>query len=119
MRAVKVGNDGKFIEASTPPASMSFTRSCDVVAAGPHLVEALRLDAVLLLGAPGDGVERRGLHHDLAEDPDVGALVVAHELRRPVLVLGVEVVGEQVGRLDEVVVDADEDEVVARVIRAP
>ena len=26
-RAVKVGNDGKFMEASTPPAFMSRTRS--------------------------------------------------------------------------------------------
>ena len=26
-RAVKVGKEGKFIEARTPPASMSFTRS--------------------------------------------------------------------------------------------
>ena len=26
-RAVKVGKDGKFIDASTPPASMSRTRS--------------------------------------------------------------------------------------------
>ncbi len=84
----------------------------DVVAAGPHLVEALRLHAVLLLGAAGHGVERRGLHHDLAELPHVGALVVAHQLGRPVEVLGVEVVDEEVGRLDEVVVDTDEDEVV-------
>jgi hypothetical protein len=27
VRAVNVGNDGKFIDASTPPASMSITRS--------------------------------------------------------------------------------------------
>ena len=83
-----------------------------VVAAGSDLVEALRLEAVLLLGSTGHGVERRGLHDDLAERPDVGALVVADQLGRPVLVLGVEVVDEQVGRLDDVVVDADQDEVV-------
>jgi hypothetical protein len=84
----------------------------DVVATRPHLVEALRLHAVLLLGPAGDRVERRGLHDHLAERPDIGPLVIAHELRRPVEELGVEVVDEEVGRLDEVVVDADEDEII-------
>jgi len=82
-----------------------------VVAAGPHLVEALRLHAVLLLRAPGDRVEGGGLHGHGAELPDVVALVVAHELGRPVLVPRGEVVDEDVRRLDQVVVDADEDEV--------
>ena len=91
---------------------MSLTRSSHVVAAGPDLVEALRLEAVLLLGPAGHRVEGGRLHDDLAELPDVGALVVADELGRPVLVLGLEVVDEEVGRLDDVVVDADQDEVV-------
>ena len=81
----------------------------DVVAAGADLVETLGLQPVFLPGPPGDGVEGRGLHDHLAEDPDVGALLVADELGGAVLVLGRQVVDEQVRRLDEVVVDADED----------
>ena len=50
-----------------------------VVAAGPHLVEALRLHAVLLLRAPGHRVERSRLHHERTEHPDVVALLVADE----------------------------------------
>jgi len=78
-----------------------------VPAAGPNLVEALRLHAVLRLGPAGDCIERRGLHRELAEHPHVVALVVAHQLRRAVEVLGRQVVGEQVGRLDDVIVDTD------------
>ena len=63
-------------------------------------------------GRPATALSADGLHRDAAEHPDVGAGVVAHELGRPVLVLGVEVVDEQVRRLDQVVVDADQDEVV-------
>jgi hypothetical protein len=84
----------------------------DVVATGPHLVEALRLHAVLRLGATGHGVEGGRLHDHLAERPHVGALVVADQLGRPVEVPRVEVVDEEIGWLDEVVVDADEDEVI-------
>ena len=84
----------------------------DVVTAGPHLVEALRLHAVLLLGPAGDGVQGRGLHHDLTEDPDIGAFVVAHQLGRSVPVLGRQMVGEEVRWLDQMVVDTDEDEVI-------
>ena len=49
----------------------------------------------------------------LPNDPDVGALVVADQLGRPVEVLGVEVVDEEVRRLDDVVIDADQDEIVS------
>ncbi len=84
----------------------------DVVTARPHLVEALRLEPVLLLGSPGDGVERGRLHDDLPEGPDVVPLVVTDELRRALLVLRGEVVHEEIGWLDDVIVDADQNEVV-------
>jgi len=84
----------------------------DVVAAGPDLVEALRLEAVLLLGATGHRIESGGLHDHLTEGPDVGALVIAHQLRGPVKVVGSQVVDEEVRGFDDVVVDADEYEVV-------
>ncbi len=74
-RAVNVGNDGKFMEASTPPASHVVHPLVDVVAARPNLLEALGLEAVLLLGTAGHRVEGRVLDDRFAEDPDVRAVI--------------------------------------------
>ena len=91
---------------------MSRMRSLHVVGALADLVEARRVDAVLLGRAAGDRVEPDVRDVEVEELPDVGAVVLVHDVRRDVLVLRREVVLEQVGRLDDVVVDADEDQVV-------
>jgi hypothetical protein len=85
----------------------------DVVAAGPDLVQALRLHAVLLLGPSGDRVERDVADGVVPELPYVAAVLAVDQARRVLLVAGRQVVREQVWRLDDVVVDADEDHVIA------
>ena len=83
-----------------------------VVAALADLVETLRLESVLLLGPAGDRVERDVGNDGVAELPGIRAVGIVHEPRRLVLVLLREVVLEHVRRLDDVVIDADQDHVV-------
>ena len=80
----------------------------DVVAAGPHLIEAEGLDLHRLRPPAGDGV-----HADLAVDlavelPDLVPPLVDHDPGRLVLQLLRQATLEHVGRLDQVVVDADD-----------
>ena len=84
----------------------------DLVATGPDLVEALRLEAVLLLRPPGHRVERDIGDHHIAELPGVAAVRVVHQPRRIVDVLLLQVVLEHVRRFDDVVIDTDQDHVV-------
>ena len=83
----------------------------DVPAALADLVERGGLDAVLLGGLAGDGVQPDVRDLGILVDPYVGAVVAVHELRRELLPLLGQVCVEQRRRLDHVVVDADEDEV--------
>ena len=55
-RPLKPGKDGKFIDAEDAAGVHVLDPLVHVVAARPHLVEGGGLDAVLLLGAAGDGV---------------------------------------------------------------
>src|SRR5581483_1604797 len=84
----------------------------DVVAAGPDLGEGRRLEAVLLLGTPGDGVQGHVADRLAVVQPGVGAVVAGDELRGHVGVLGGEAPLEHVRRLDRVVVHAHEDQAV-------
>ncbi|WP_234312027.1 hypothetical protein [Streptomyces griseus] len=85
----------------------------DVVAAGPDLLQALRLHAVLLLGPARDRVECGVADPGVPELPDVAAILAVDQTRSVLLVTGGQVVREQVRRFDDVVVDADEDHVIA------
>ncbi len=84
----------------------------DVVTTRADLVEALRLEPVLLFRATGDRVERDVGDDGVAELPGVRAVLVVHQARGVVDVLLRQVVLEHVGRLDGVVVDADQNHVV-------
>ena len=84
----------------------------DVVAAGPHLAEAGRLEPVLVGRAAGDRVEADVGGLLALEDPGVGAVGLDDHLRHHVLVLGGDVAVEHVRWFDDVVVDGDEDQVV-------
>ena len=84
----------------------------DVPATGPDLVERGGLHAVLFLRPTGHGVER-----DVAElgplvEPRARPVGPGHELRCQVDVLRREPALEHVGRLDQVVVHADQDQVI-------
>jgi hypothetical protein len=84
----------------------------DVVATGPHLGEGQRVDAVLLGHPAGYGVEadvgqRRALEH-----PHLAPVVHRLDARRPLGGAARQAPLEQVGRLDHVVVDAHQDQIV-------
>ena len=83
----------------------------DVEAPFPDLVEAGRVDPVLLGRTSRDRVEADVRHLEFEELPHVGAVVLVDDLGREIPVLGGEMALEQVGRLDHVVVDADDDHV--------
>ena len=83
----------------------------DVEASFADLVEAGRVDSVLLGRTARDRVEPDVRHLELQELPDVRAVVLVDDLGREVPVLGGKVALEQVGRLDDVVVDTDDDHV--------
>src|SRR4051812_30235549 len=85
----------------------------DVETAGAHLVEGGRIHAVLTLWPYGHGVETDVRDHRAVEGPHVGAVVAALDSRCHVGVLRGKAALEHVGRLDEVVVDRDENEVVS------
>ena len=73
----------------------------------PHLVEARRLEAVLADGPADDGVEPDVRDLLAVVDPDLGAVVLLDDARRPVGEPGGHAPGERVRRLDDVVVDGD------------
>ena len=113
----KPGSEGKQSWAWIPSAVHVLDPLVDVVATGAHLVEAHRVEADLLLGLAGDGVEadRRvpdavDLPHLLVALVDVAQRVGGGSLdvddpRAPIAELGGEPVLEGVAMLDHVVVD--------------
>ena len=70
-RPPKPGSDGKFTLASTPLASRSRARSLRVVRAGNHVGEPRGLEAPLLAGLAGDGVEPHGQAALVLVDPEL------------------------------------------------
>ena len=84
----------------------------DVVAAGPHLLEGGGVDAVLLGGPAGDGVQPDVRDRLTVEGPYVVTVFGAFDPRRPVGVLRRHPAFEHVRRFDDVVVHADEDHLV-------
>jgi hypothetical protein len=82
----------------------------DVEGAGAELIEGGGLHPVFLGRAPHHGVQADVRDLGALEDPDVGAVLLAHHARRARLPLRREVLLEHAGRLDHVVVDADQDE---------
>ena len=84
-----------------------------VVAADPHVLERGGLDAVLLGRAADHGVEPDVGDLVAVVEPDVGAVVLADELGRLVLVLGGQQPVEHPPGLDDMVVDADQDHVLS------
>ncbi len=111
-RPAKPGIDGKQSDPSTPPAFMSLMRSSTFQQPGAHLVEAGRLDAVLLAWSTGHRVQP-----DVGDDvvvvvPGEGAVFPLLQLRSELLVLRRQVLLEDVWRLDDVIVDAHQDQFV-------
>jgi hypothetical protein len=84
----------------------------DVVATGPHLVEAGGLGAVLVPGSTRHRVEADVARLHPFPHPRLRAVVLLDDPGRAVLVLRRHPSLEQVPRLDHVVVDRHEDEVV-------
>jgi hypothetical protein len=81
-----------------------------VAAAADHLVRR-RLDVVLLGRTSGDGVEADVRDLGVLVDPHVGAVVLVDAARRVRLPLVRQMGVEERRRLDHVVVDADQDEI--------
>ena len=84
----------------------------DVVTAGAHLGEADGVESPLLVGPRGNRVEPDGAGADAAPLPLVDAVGGPHDFRGTVSVLVWDVAIEHGRRFDDVVVDADEDEIV-------
>ena len=84
----------------------------DVVRTGAHLVEPGGVETPLRLRPRHDGVQADDTGLVAAVHPAVDAVVVLHDPRRVVDVLGREAAVEHVGRLDDVVVDAHQDKIV-------
>ena len=85
-----------------------------VVATGPNLVEAGGIRTPVLGRPPLHRVEPEARDLLAFDQPRVGAVFATDHTRDAVLVLGDDMLGEEVahGRgLDDVVVDTDEDEV--------
>ena len=95
-----------------PPAFMSSMRASTSQQPRADLVEAGRLDPVLLLRAARHGVEPEVGDLDALEQPHLATGVVLDHPGGPVGELRGQAALEHVGRFDEVVVDADDDEVV-------
>jgi hypothetical protein len=79
-----------------------------VVAARDHVIEAQRLEAVLLGRLPGDRVQADVREDLVLEVPDVPALLVLDDARPLGQVLGGQAVGEHPRVLDEMVVYRDD-----------
>ena len=111
-RAENPVNVGKHIDARMPLRPMSSNALMDVVDAGAHLGEAGRVAAPFLRRPRHHGVEAADALRPALIEPLVDALVVGDDDRRLGLVLGGHVIEEHVGRLDDVVVDAHQNQVV-------
>jgi hypothetical protein len=81
----------------------------DIEAAAPHLIEPCRLVAVLFRWAPGDSIETDVRSKLPFVFPHVVAVLALHDPRRLRLVLRRQVPLKHVGRLNDVVIDADEN----------
>ncbi len=84
----------------------------DVVGAGTHLGMSGRVESPLLLRPGHHRVEPDHRHLLVLVDPLVLALFVVHDVRGLVHVAGRQVSLEHVRRLNDVIVDADQDHVV-------
>ncbi len=84
----------------------------DVEAARPHLVVAAGVDVVHLARLARHGVQAHVASADVAVVPLLDAVGLDDHPRRAVLVLGGDVGVEHVGRLGDVVVHADQDQIV-------
>ena len=84
----------------------------DVEASRPHLVVARGVDVVHLPGFACDGVQAHVPSANLAVVPLLDAVGLEHHPGGAVLVLCGNVRIEHVGRLGDVVVDADQDQIV-------
>ena len=94
----------------------------DLPAARPDLIKTLRLQPVLLLRPTRHRVERHVGDHHITELPRVAAVRVVHQPRRLIQILLRQMVLEHVRRLNDVVVNADQDHVFfvhARFLRGP
>ena len=100
-------------EPSTPFAFMSRTRFS--TSKQPARISSKDVGSIPYssLGRPATALRPMFGTSIVLEAPDVGAVVLADQLRRDVGVLGREVALEHVGRLHDVVVDAHDDHVVA------
>ena len=113
VRAFKPAMVGKHMDAEHAVGVHVPHPLVHVEAAGPQLGVGARVEAPLLRGPAHGGGHAEGRARLLAlEDPLVDAVLVAHHLGRLVQPLLRHVVLVHVGRLDHVVVDADQDHVV-------
>ena len=87
VEPAKPGNDGKHICTWTPSMSMSARRAVDVVAARQHVVEADRVEPVVLRVLAGDGVQPDRRQDPALEAPRLGPAVELDDLRARLLVL--------------------------------
>ena len=110
---------GKLSEPSTPLTFMSRMRSWMSKQPGRISSKAGGVEAPLLGHAAGDRVEPDVGHGVALEHPDVSAVVEALHEGRPFGGLGRQPPLEQVRRFDDVVVDADEDQVFCLHLLAP
>ncbi len=83
----------------------------DLVAARPDLIQTLGLQAVLLLGPAGHRIQGHVGDHDVAELPGITAVRVVHQPRCLIQVLLLQMILEHVRRLDDVIINADQDHV--------
>ena len=108
MPAKPAMSDGKQSEAATPSRSMSAARATGVVATGPHLVEARRLHRPLVLRAARHRVQPDLGVTPAVEHPRLGAVLGGHDRGASSAIPGRQPALEEVGGLDEVVVDRDD-----------
>jgi hypothetical protein len=84
-----------------------------VITPGPDLIQPLRLQSVLLLRPPRHRVQRRVGDHGVAELPHVSAVIAVHQPRRVAGVPRRQMINEHVGRLDNVIVHTDQNQIIA------
>ena len=111
-RPQKPGNEGKHIEPSTPPAFMSLTRSSMSQQPGRISSKAVGSMPYSSFGRPATALSPMLGMTEPSKTQTSDPSSVCSTCGRPVGVLRRDVAVEQVGWLDQVVVDADEDQVV-------